>query len=119
VRPGDLQRRFGRNVRLIRTSRGLSQEQLADELGVHRTYVGGLERGERNPSLKVVEQLANKLSIDPVRLLAADFDGEEAAFGPEHTRLRAAASGRDLRARRTSPKKRARPSPPPEPDASA
>ena len=49
---GDLQREFGRNVRRLREQRGLSQEGLADVLAVHRTFVGGVERGERNLTLR-------------------------------------------------------------------
>ena len=45
---GDLQRAVGRNLRAYRQARGLSQEAFADVLGVHRTYMGGIERGERN-----------------------------------------------------------------------
>jgi hypothetical protein len=44
---GDLQRRVGRNLKAHRLSQGLSQEAFADVVGVHRTYMGGVERGER------------------------------------------------------------------------
>lgn len=47
---GELQRRLGRNLRAVRVARGYSQEAFADELGFHRTYLGALERGERNLS---------------------------------------------------------------------
>ncbi|HEY0217338.1 MAG TPA: helix-turn-helix transcriptional regulator [Cellulomonas sp.] len=67
---GVLQRTVGTNVRRIRLDRGLSQEELADELGVHRTYMGGVERGERNLTLRSVERLATGLGIDPLALLA-------------------------------------------------
>lgn len=68
---GALQRTLGQNVRRIRLDRGLSQEELADELGVHRTYMGGVERGERNLTLQSVERLAGGLGLDPLTLLAA------------------------------------------------
>jgi transcriptional regulator with XRE-family HTH domain len=68
---GALQRTLGQNVRRIRLDRGLSQEELADELGVHRTYMGGVERGERNLTLQSVERLAAGLGLDPLTLLAA------------------------------------------------
>jgi transcriptional regulator with XRE-family HTH domain len=68
---GALQRTLGQNVRRIRLDRGLSQEELADELGVHRTYMGGVERGERNLTLQSVERLAEGLGLDPLTLLAA------------------------------------------------
>lgn len=68
---GDLQRVVGENLRAYRTERGLSQEAFAQVLGVHRTYMGGLERGERNLTLKAVERIAERLQIDPVVLLSA------------------------------------------------
>jgi transcriptional regulator with XRE-family HTH domain len=66
---GELQRTVGRNLRAWRESRGLSQEAMADVLGVHRTYYGGVERGERNLTLKSVEKLAERLEVDPLGLL--------------------------------------------------
>lgn len=68
---GHLQRVVGRNIRALRRARGLSQEELADELGVHRTYMGGLERGERNLTLRTLERLAVRLGVDPVSLLSS------------------------------------------------
>jgi transcriptional regulator with XRE-family HTH domain len=67
---GDLQRNFGRNLRAYRKRRGFSQEDFADKLGVHRTYMGGIERGERNLTLKSVEKIAGKLELEPLTLLA-------------------------------------------------
>lgn len=66
---GDLQRIAGANIRAIRKKRGVSQEQLADALGVHRTYMGGVERGERNLTLRSLERLAQRMGVDPVSLL--------------------------------------------------
>lgn len=66
---GDLQVDVGRRVRRIRTERGISQEQLAAALGVHRTYLGGVERGERNLTLRSVERLAERLGVDVRALL--------------------------------------------------
>jgi transcriptional regulator with XRE-family HTH domain len=66
---GDLQRAVGRNLRRYRQELGLSQEAFADLVGVHRTYMGGLERGERNLTLKSVERLAEALQMDPLDLL--------------------------------------------------
>jgi len=66
---GDLQRIFGRNLRRYRQDRGLSQEDFADTLGVHRTYMGGVERGERNLTLRSVERLAARIGIPPLDLL--------------------------------------------------
>jgi transcriptional regulator with XRE-family HTH domain len=66
---GDLQRALGANLRHHREERGLSQEAFAEVLGYHRTYVGGLERGERNLSLRSVERIARVLGADPHQLL--------------------------------------------------
>jgi ribosome-binding protein aMBF1 (putative translation factor) len=66
---GDLQKTVGRNVRAFRESRGLSQEALADLVKVHRTYLGGVERGERNLTLKSLERIAGWLDVDPLELL--------------------------------------------------
>jgi transcriptional regulator with XRE-family HTH domain len=51
-------------------AKALSQEEFADRLDIHRTYMGGLERGERNVTLKTVERIARSLGIDPADLLA-------------------------------------------------
>ena len=51
-------KRFGRAIRRRREAAGISQEDLAYEAGVHRTYVSLLERGKANPSLAVIERLA-------------------------------------------------------------
>ncbi len=66
---GELQRVVGRNLRAHRIERGLSQEAFAEVLGVHRTYMGGVERGERNLTLRSVERLAAHLGVDPLVLL--------------------------------------------------
>jgi transcriptional regulator with XRE-family HTH domain len=66
---GDLQRAVGANLRDYRRARDLSQEAFAQLLGLHRTYVGGLERGERNLTLKAVERIAAKIDVDPLALL--------------------------------------------------
>lgn len=55
--------RLGRRVRFLRLKAGLSQEDLADACGLDRTYVGGIERGERNPSLKNILKLASTLNV--------------------------------------------------------
>jgi transcriptional regulator with XRE-family HTH domain len=67
---GDLQRTLGRRLRDYRKARGLSQEELAELLDVHRTYLGGVERGERNLTLKSVERIAGRLDeVEPLGLL--------------------------------------------------
>lgn len=66
---GELQGTVGRNIRRLRRERGLSQEDLAAEIGVHRTYMGGVERGERNLTLRSLERLAGRLGVSPISLL--------------------------------------------------
>ncbi len=66
---GDLQRNIGRNLRAYRQTRGLSQEAFAEVLGVHRTYMGAVERGERNLTLRSVERIAARIEADPLSLL--------------------------------------------------
>ena len=60
---------FGGRVRARRSELGLSQEQLAEASGLHRTYVGSLERGERNVALVNILRLAKGLGIDPGELV--------------------------------------------------
>ncbi len=66
---GELQRAVGRNLRAYREAKGLSQEAFAEMFGVHRTYMGGIERGERNLTLKSVERLAERVGLEPLALL--------------------------------------------------
>ena len=66
---GDLQKTVGRNLRTYRLERGLSQEAFADQLGVHRTYMGGVERGERNLTLKSLEKMAEQIRVEARELL--------------------------------------------------
>ena len=60
---------FGKNVRKIRKHRGLTQEELAFEAEIDLTYVGGIERGKRNPSLVVMARIADALSISLPKLM--------------------------------------------------
>jgi transcriptional regulator with XRE-family HTH domain len=65
----DWQAILGRNVRRFRLQRKLTQEQLAFEAEIDLTYVGGIERGKRNPSLLVMARIAKALGVHPTRLL--------------------------------------------------
>jgi transcriptional regulator with XRE-family HTH domain len=66
-----LPRRFGRVLRRCREAANLSQEALAAAAGLHRNYVGLIERGQRMPTLGVVEQLATALGMRMSKLVAA------------------------------------------------
>ena len=60
---------FGRRIRELRLAVGLSQEKLAEMAELHRNYVGGVERGERNVSLLNIVKLAHGLNTEPAELL--------------------------------------------------
>jgi transcriptional regulator with XRE-family HTH domain len=60
---GTVQKQFGDRVRDLRLAKGLSQEELAFRAGMHRTYLGGIERGERNPALKNISAIAQALGV--------------------------------------------------------
>jgi len=71
VKPKSLEHvALGRAIRELRRSAGISQEGLADRSRLHRTYVGGIERGERNVSFGNLLKLANALGVRPSELLA-------------------------------------------------
>lgn len=67
----DTQKRFGMRVREIRKRKGLSQEALAITCKLDRTYIGGVERGERNVSLINIYRIAEGLGVKPGELLDA------------------------------------------------
>jgi len=67
--------RFGARVRAERERQGVSQEELADRAGIHRTYLGGVERGERNIGILNVLRIARALSVRPSALFK-DFEGK-------------------------------------------
>ena len=59
-----IQQTFGQRVRQLRLKKGWSQEQLAERAGRHWTYIGGIERGERNVTLAVIADIARALGVD-------------------------------------------------------
>ncbi|HET8929220.1 MAG TPA: helix-turn-helix transcriptional regulator [Acidimicrobiales bacterium] len=66
-------RAFGLRVRAIRLEAGLSQEQLAEHAGLHRTYVSSLERGQRNVGLDNILKLALALGVPPASLFEREY----------------------------------------------
>ena len=67
-------KQFGARVRALREQAGLSQEALAAQAGIHRTYMGGVERGERNLCLKNILRLAEALGVHPRELFVRNED---------------------------------------------
>lgn len=65
----DIRRRVGINLRCARENLGVSQEELADLAGIHRTYISGVERGVRNPTIIVLEKIAKALKVKSSALL--------------------------------------------------
>jgi transcriptional regulator with XRE-family HTH domain len=67
----DMRRVVGQNVKIYRGRLGISQEELAFRADLHRTYVSGVERGIRNPTVVIIERLAKALEVEAPALLAA------------------------------------------------
>ena len=63
-----LNRKLGEKLKEIRTEKGMSQGDIAKKLSVHRSYISGIERGIRNPTVKNVERLADALGVDVSKL---------------------------------------------------
>ena len=65
----EIQRRLARNLVRLREERGWSQEELAYQAGLHRTYVSGIERRVRNPTIMILERLAKALGVKASTLI--------------------------------------------------
>jgi transcriptional regulator with XRE-family HTH domain len=70
--PETVLKEFGSRVTKLRLKRGLSQEQLADITGLHRTQISLIERGRRSPRLDTIIRLAKALNINPAKLIPFD-----------------------------------------------
>lgn len=68
----DVRRKLGARVQRLRQAQGLSQEELADRADLHRTYISGVERGVRNPTVTVLEKLALGLQTSLPELVSFD-----------------------------------------------
>ncbi len=66
----DMRKLVGRNAERIRRERGLTQEQLAERSGLSQQYISGLERGQRNPTIVTLYELAVAMDVTPVELIA-------------------------------------------------
>lgn len=77
-----IEKQFGERLRELRLARGLSQEKLAFKSGMHRTYLGSIERGERNPSLKNIAAIAKALGVSLAQLFSFEdrTSSEERSF---------------------------------------
>jgi transcriptional regulator with XRE-family HTH domain len=60
----DVRERVGLNLQRLRREKGLSQEELADLASIHQTYLSGVERGKRNPTITVLQRIAKALGVD-------------------------------------------------------
>ena len=65
----DIRQCLGRNIRRLREAKGLSQEKFAFEARIHRTYISDIERGARNPTITIVQRLADALGVTASDLL--------------------------------------------------
>jgi transcriptional regulator with XRE-family HTH domain len=70
----DLPKILGRNVRQLREAQGASQEEIAFRAGMNRAYLSDVERGERNPTVRVVGRLAKALAVEPAALFQVRSD---------------------------------------------
>ena len=68
----DYQKILGENIRSLRTKKQITQEQLAELCDLHRTYIGAMERGDRNVSLNNIVKVAQALNVTPSELLIYD-----------------------------------------------
>ena len=70
----DVRRRLGLNLKKLREEQGFSQESFADHCGLHRTYISGIERGVRNPTVLILDKIAKALKV-PAGTLLDDVRG--------------------------------------------
>ena len=79
---GAYQVAFGRHIRSLRERRGLTQEEVAHRAGIHVTYLSGVERGVRNPSLKNIRAIAAALEVFTGELFAFEQTAESPSAEP-------------------------------------
>jgi transcriptional regulator with XRE-family HTH domain len=74
VKNRSLIRQFGLEIKRRRTEMGITQEEFADRSGLHRTYISGIERGGRNPTIDIVFEIARALACDPADIMPSTVD---------------------------------------------
>ncbi len=77
----NIRKEIGQRIRALRKKRGFTQEDMADRCNLHWTYIGGLERGERNPTLTTMKRIADGLKVDLHTLLGRP-GAEETSLSP-------------------------------------
>ncbi|MFT5488783.1 MAG: transcriptional regulator with XRE-family HTH domain [Paracoccaceae bacterium] len=75
----DIRKRVGANLKRLRRGMGLSQEAFAFECGLHRTYISGVERGVRNPTVVILDKIATALNVPAAALLAEITDDRKSS----------------------------------------
>lgn len=68
----DVNKIFGKRIEVLRKKQNLSQEEFAFKCELHRTYIGAIERGEKSPTLKTIEKIANGLNVEIIELFKKD-----------------------------------------------
>lgn len=92
-----LPERVGNRIRELRKAKGWTQEQLAEAAGLHYSYIGGVERGDRNISLETLEKIITGLNIPPVEIFNFEENTEYRRALDEHMTLMTALEAKDIR----------------------
>lgn len=86
----------GNRIRELRKAKGWTQEQLAEAAGLHYSYIGGVERGDRNISLETLEKIVGAFEVPAVELFNFEEDTEHRKVYDEHMTLIAARSVKEI-----------------------
>jgi transcriptional regulator with XRE-family HTH domain len=93
-----LPERVGNRIRELRKAKSWTQEQLAEAAGLHYSYIGGVERGDRNISLETLEKIAAGLNVPAVEIFKFEEDTEYRKAIDEHMTLITTLNAKDIRA---------------------
>ncbi|MFB5762034.1 helix-turn-helix domain-containing protein [Paenibacillus medicaginis] len=93
-----LPERVGNRIRQLRKAKGWTQEQLAEAAGLHYSYMGGVERGDRNISLETLEKIATGLNVPALEMFKFEEDTEYRRAMDEHMTLMTTLEAKDIRA---------------------